>query len=142
VQPQLSPRAFPSIFALGTLLHGGILLLPNPIFRSGEDCRHSNLNNPQDIAPEAVLVELYANSQKGGRPFRRPMARAEALVGAVGSFTFAAQMPSTWPITEVVATLCPKHPHATSNMATHARRAKNFRLNRIADDARPDVRSA
>jgi len=35
----------------------------------------------------------------------------------------------TFPITEVVATLCPKRPHATSNMATHARRAKNFRLN-------------
>src|SRR6202022_570560 len=50
VQPQLSPRSFPSIRALGTLLHGGFLLLPNPIFRSGEDCRHSNLNNPQDIA--------------------------------------------------------------------------------------------
>jgi hypothetical protein len=31
-------------------LSGGFLLLPNPIFRSGEDCRHSNLNNPQDIA--------------------------------------------------------------------------------------------
>jgi hypothetical protein len=67
------------------------------------------------LEPETVLVELYANSQKGGRPFRRPMARAEALVGAVGSFTFAAQMPSTWPITEVVANLCAKHPHATSN---------------------------
>jgi hypothetical protein len=54
VQPQLSPRSFPSILALGTLLHGGILLLPNPIFRSGEDCRHSNLNNRQDIARKAA----------------------------------------------------------------------------------------
>src|SRR5271155_41066 len=50
VQPQLSPRGFPSILALGTLVHGGLLLLPNPIFRSGEECRHSNLNNLQDIA--------------------------------------------------------------------------------------------
>src|SRR5271169_431211 len=52
VQPQLSPRGFPSILALGTLVHGGLLLLPNPIFRSGEECRHSNLNNLQDIAQE------------------------------------------------------------------------------------------
>src|SRR5271154_3082115 len=52
VQPQLSPRGFPSILALGTLVHGGLLLLPNPIFRSGEECRHSNLNNLQDIAEQ------------------------------------------------------------------------------------------
>jgi excisionase family DNA binding protein len=50
VQPQLSPRGFPSIRALGTLVHGGLLLLLNPIFRSGEECRHSNLNSLQDIA--------------------------------------------------------------------------------------------
>jgi len=35
--------------------------LPNPIFRSGEDCRHSNLNNSQDIAkPSAKSWELRA----------------------------------------------------------------------------------
>src|SRR5271156_6207681 len=50
MQPQLSPRGFPSILALGPLVHGGLLLLPTPIFRSGEECRHSNLNNLQDIA--------------------------------------------------------------------------------------------
>src|SRR5271156_2378376 len=58
VQPQLSPRGFPSILALGTLVHGGLLLLPNPIFRSGEECRHSNLNNLQDIAPVSPLPRL------------------------------------------------------------------------------------
>src|SRR5271155_1213147 len=50
MQPQLSPRGFLSILALGTLVHGGLLLLPHPIFRSGEECRNSNLNNLQDIA--------------------------------------------------------------------------------------------
>src|SRR5271170_725586 len=53
MQPQLSPRGFLSILALGTLVHGGLLLLPNPIFRSGEECRHSNLNNLQDIAAQS-----------------------------------------------------------------------------------------
>src|SRR5271155_5146492 len=37
VQPQLSPRGFPSILALGTLVHGGLLLLPTPIFRSARN---------------------------------------------------------------------------------------------------------
>src|SRR3982074_3272659 len=58
VQPQLSPRGFPSILALGTLLHGGILLLPTPSFRSGEDSRHSNLNNPQDIVRSGSRILL------------------------------------------------------------------------------------
>jgi len=31
-------------------------LLPNPIFRSGEECRHSNLNNPQDIAERGSVL--------------------------------------------------------------------------------------
>src|SRR5271168_2783564 len=50
-QPQLpfTPGFLPTL-VLGTLVHGGFLLLPNPIFRSGEDCRHSILNSLQDIA--------------------------------------------------------------------------------------------
>jgi hypothetical protein len=48
MQPQLSPRALSSYF--GTLIHGGLLLLSNPIFRSDEECCHSNLNNLRDIA--------------------------------------------------------------------------------------------
>src|SRR5271154_4488470 len=67
VQPQLSPRGFPSILALGTLVHGGLLLLPNPIFRSGEECRHSNLNNLQDIArPSAVTTLLWSAEVRPG----------------------------------------------------------------------------
>ncbi|MGD0289726.1 MAG: hypothetical protein ABSC63_08745, partial [Candidatus Binataceae bacterium] len=40
-----------SSVALVTLPHGGFLLLPSPIFRSGEDSRHSIFNSLQDIAP-------------------------------------------------------------------------------------------
>jgi len=32
----------------------------------------------------------------------------------------------TFPITEVVATLCPKHPHATSNMVTPCSASEEF----------------
>ncbi|MGD0290822.1 MAG: hypothetical protein ABSC63_14340, partial [Candidatus Binataceae bacterium] len=39
-----------SSVALVTLPHGGFLLLPSPIFRSGEDSRHSIFNSLQDIA--------------------------------------------------------------------------------------------
>lgn len=41
---------FLSVPPLGTLAHGGLLLLPNPILRSGGERRHANLNNLQDIA--------------------------------------------------------------------------------------------
>jgi hypothetical protein len=58
-QPQLPcVQAFPSLDPLGTLFDSGLLLLPNPIFRSGEECRHSNLNNLQDIAPDLVERNL------------------------------------------------------------------------------------
>jgi hypothetical protein len=40
---------FPSIPCLGTLANGGSSN-PSPIFRSGEERRHSNLNSLQDIA--------------------------------------------------------------------------------------------
>src|SRR5271156_5168664 len=67
VHPQLSSRDFPSILALGTLVHGGLLLLPNPIFRSGEECRHSNLNDPQDIAKREETTSLEVAHFYGGK---------------------------------------------------------------------------
>jgi SAM-dependent methyltransferase len=61
-QPQLPfAHGFPSALALGTLAHGGLLLLPNPIFRSGEERRHSNLNNLQDIATGSRLSNNSAD---------------------------------------------------------------------------------
>ena len=63
-----------------------------------------------DLEPAAVLVELYANSQNGGPPVRQPMARAEPLVGAIGGFIFAAQVPSSRPVNDYTARIVPAHP--------------------------------
>ena len=61
------------------------------------------------LEPEAVHVELYANSQNGGHPLRQPMVVAEALVGAAGGFIFAAQVPSSRPIGDYTARIMPTH---------------------------------
>jgi hypothetical protein len=39
---------------LASLSHGGFPPYSNPIFRSGEVCRHSKINNPQDISGPEV----------------------------------------------------------------------------------------
>src|SRR5271154_2577070 len=105
VQPQLSSRDFPSILALGTLVHGGLLLLPNPIFRSGEECRHSNLNNLQDIA------EAAANffSEPSGTRTRDPLIkRPIPLVSPANSTSHNPTksrdlMPPSWILLEALA---------------------------------------
>jgi glycogen phosphorylase len=61
------------------------------------------------LEPDAVMVELYANSQNGGEPFRQPMTRAAALVGAVGGFMFTAQVPSSRPATDYTPRIVPTH---------------------------------
>jgi glycogen phosphorylase len=63
-----------------------------------------------ELEPAAVLVELFANSQNGGPPTRQPMARAEPLVGALGGFIFAGQVPSSRPVTDYTPRIVPAHP--------------------------------
>jgi len=61
------------------------------------------------IEPEAVRVELYANSNGGGAPFRQAMTRAEALVGAVGGFVFTADAPSNRPAADYTPRIVPSY---------------------------------
>ncbi|MGO9268120.1 MAG: hypothetical protein ACLQBA_25050, partial [Candidatus Binataceae bacterium] len=74
---------FLSILALGILVHGGLLLLPNPIFRSGEECRHSNLNNLQDIAlllPYCLISFVVSTLGKGCAKNRGLLPRTQSFV--------------------------------------------------------------
>ena len=48
-----------------------------------------------ELDPEAVRVELYADPQDGGDPFRQPMTRSEALVGSTGGYVYAASVPAS-----------------------------------------------
>ena len=50
-----------------------------------------------ELDPEAVQVELYAEGQNGGAPFRQPMNRGERLVGSQNGFMYAVQVPATRP---------------------------------------------
>jgi hypothetical protein len=45
---------------LASLFHGGFPPYSNPIFRSGEVCRHSKINNPQDISDVHLGVHYHA----------------------------------------------------------------------------------
>src|SRR5271156_4103643 len=61
VQPQLSPRGFPSILALGTLVHGGLLLLPNPIFRSARNAA-TQISTTFRTSPSATVPPVTISS--------------------------------------------------------------------------------
>ena len=50
-KPHLSRCALLFVPLLASLSHGGFPPYSNPIFRSAEVCRHSKINNPQDISP-------------------------------------------------------------------------------------------
>jgi starch phosphorylase len=48
-----------------------------------------------DLDPEAVSVELYAEGQNGADPVRQPMQRGEPLVGSANAFLYVANVPAT-----------------------------------------------
>jgi len=63
-----------------------------------------------DLEPNAVLVELYAQARDGELPMRQPMTRGEALVGSVGGFTYTAQVPSSRPAHDYTPRVIPAFP--------------------------------
>jgi len=60
-----------------------------------------------DLEPDAVLVELYAQARDGELPMRQPMTRGDALVGSVGGFLYTAQVPSSPPATDYTPRIIP-----------------------------------
>jgi starch phosphorylase len=60
-----------------------------------------------DLDPEAVHVELYADGVNGGDPFRQEMKRVWKLEGADGSFVYRASVPSARPSTDYTARVVP-----------------------------------
>jgi len=53
-----------------------------------------------ELDPEAVEVELYADPQNGDAPVRQPMQRSQQLVGAANAFVYVASVPATRPASE------------------------------------------
>jgi starch phosphorylase len=50
-----------------------------------------------ELNPDAVCVELYANGSRGGKPARQEMRRSRRLDGAVGGYIYTATVSATRP---------------------------------------------
>ena len=66
-----------------------------------------------ELDPEAVKVELYAEGQNGGAPVRQPMNRGERLVGSANGFIYTVRVPATRPATDYTPRLIPHHSGAS-----------------------------
>jgi starch phosphorylase len=62
-----------------------------------------------DIDPDAVGVELYAEAQKDGEPITQAMSRGERLAGAASAFTYSASVPIGRPVADYTPRLVPHH---------------------------------
>jgi glycogen phosphorylase len=61
-----------------------------------------------ELDPDALEVELYAESPNGGPPVRQKMTRGEQLVGATRGWTYVAQLPVQLPAEHFTARLIPR----------------------------------
>jgi starch phosphorylase len=64
-----------------------------------------------ELDPEAIQVELYANSPNGATPLRQVMTRGERLTEANG-YIYSAQVPASHPATDYTPRIIPNHPEA------------------------------
>ena len=62
-----------------------------------------------DLDPEAVRVELYADGVNGSAPERVEMKRVRQLVGATNGYAYRAEVPAARPATDYTARLIPHH---------------------------------
>jgi len=62
-----------------------------------------------DIDPDALIVEIYAEAQKEGDPTVHAMSRGERLVGTASAFTYNASVRTSRPAAEYTPRLVPHH---------------------------------
>jgi starch phosphorylase len=62
-----------------------------------------------DLEPEAVRVEIYADGVQGGAPVRQEMKRVRQLVGATNGYAYRAGVPAVRPATDYTMRLIPHH---------------------------------
>jgi starch phosphorylase len=65
-----------------------------------------------ELPPDAVAVELYADGQAGNAPLRYPMTRGPALLGAENGYTWTAKVPADRPAADFTPRAVPSHPGA------------------------------
>ncbi len=62
-----------------------------------------------EIPPDQVAVELYADPLPGGGPERHPMARGKALAGAVNGYLYRIALPDHRPLDHYTVRVIPAH---------------------------------
>jgi starch phosphorylase len=65
-----------------------------------------------ELPPDAVRVELYADGRDGDAPVRQEMARGAPLVGAAHGYLYSARVPATRPAGDYTPRMVPHHPAA------------------------------
>jgi len=62
-----------------------------------------------DLDPQAVQVELYAEGANGDGPVRQEMKRFRPLTGAAGGYVYSASVPADRPATDYTARVIPHY---------------------------------
>jgi starch phosphorylase len=62
-----------------------------------------------EIDPDAVSVELYAEAQKDGDPITQVMTRGDRPAEAASPFTYSASLPASRPVADFTPRLVPRH---------------------------------
>ncbi|MGC1678473.1 MAG: alpha-glucan family phosphorylase [Candidatus Binataceae bacterium] len=65
-----------------------------------------------ELDPDAIDVELYADGSNGNAPVRLKMARRDQLVGATKGWIYTAQTPATRAAEDFTPRVIPRHPDA------------------------------
>jgi starch phosphorylase len=60
-----------------------------------------------EIDPDAVRLELYADPAGGPSAFRQEMTRVRPLVGSVNGYSYRASVPATRPAADYTARIVP-----------------------------------
>jgi starch phosphorylase len=60
-----------------------------------------------ELDPEAVRVELYADGLNGAGPLRQPMQRGEPLIGSANAFLYVASVPASRPASDYTPRVVP-----------------------------------
>jgi starch phosphorylase len=61
-----------------------------------------------ELDPESVGVELYAEGAEGVGPSRQDMARGRQLVGSVNGYIYTATVPANRPATDYTPRIVPR----------------------------------
>ncbi|HEX22422.1 MAG TPA: hypothetical protein ENH21_03225 [Chromatiales bacterium] len=66
-----------------------------------------------DIAPQAVSVELYADAVDGGAPLRQELERGTALAGTANAWLYSGCVAADRPLSDYTPRIVPAHPLAS-----------------------------